>query len=78
MEPLKRVYMIGDNPESDIRGANVYQSPFGTDWTSVLVRSGVYDGGEPAWRPRTIVDDVWKAVNWGIEQSQWSPRPSKD
>ncbi|KAI9833340.1 MAG: hypothetical protein M1819_003735 [Sarea resinae] len=69
--PLKRVYMIGDNPESDIRGGNQYNSPFGSEWYSVLVRSGVFQGGEPSWRPRVIVDDVWDGVRWGLGQSGW-------
>ena len=67
---LRRVYMIGDNPESDIRGANEYKSALGTQWTSVLVRSGVYnDGmGEPSHRPRVIVDGVWEALQWALRR----------
>ncbi|KAI9157994.1 CDP-alcohol phosphatidyltransferase class-I family protein [Paramyrothecium foliicola] len=38
---LQRVYMIGDNPESDIRGANEYRSTQGTSWKSVLVKTGL-------------------------------------
>lgn len=65
---LKTVYMVGDNPESDIRGANEYQSPTGSEWHSILVRSGVYIGGDaPAYEPRVIVDDVWDAVKWAME-----------
>lgn len=71
LTPLKSVYMIGDNPESDIRGANSYNSPCGVSWNSVLVRSGVYPGGEPAWAPKTIVDGVEQAVQWSMKQSQW-------
>ncbi len=67
MEGLKRVYMVGDNPESDILGANQYKSHAGSTWQSILVRSGVYSGGEPAHKPKVIVDDVWDAVRWGIE-----------
>lgn len=76
-KPLKTVYMIGDNPESDIRGANSYKSPLGTDWYSILVRSGVYAGGEPAWKPRTIVDDVWHAVEFAAKNSSWKALPEK-
>ncbi|OJD33977.1 had superfamily [Diplodia corticola] len=72
LEPLKRVYMVGDNPESDIRGANMYDSPLGTDWKSVLVQTGVYQkGSEPAWKPRTIVKDVYEAVRYAVEDSKW-------
>ncbi|MCJ1248683.1 Haloacid dehalogenase-like hydrolase domain-containing 5 [Trapelia coarctata] len=70
---LRSVYMVGDNPESDIKGANDYKSPQGTDWKSILVRSGVYNGGEPAWKPKVIVDDVWDAVQWGLKSSGWKP-----
>ncbi|KAI0839600.1 putative HAD superfamily hydrolase [Hypoxylon sp. FL0890] len=74
LEPLQRVYMVGDNPASDIRGANEYQSPVGTSWTSVLVRTGVWSperGGEPAYTPKVIVDDVRKAVEWALQQEGW-------
>jgi HAD superfamily hydrolase (TIGR01456 family) len=69
---LRTVYMIGDNPESDIRGANTYGSPAATDWVSVLVRTGVHqEGQDPAWRPRMEVGDVYDAVKWAVEQSKW-------
>ncbi|KAH2692375.1 hypothetical protein KXW53_005302 [Aspergillus fumigatus] len=70
-KPLRNVYMVGDNPESDIRGANSYRSGNGSNWHSILVRTGVYRGGEPAWTPKVIVDDVKKAVEWGIKSSGW-------
>ncbi|KAH9888613.1 HAD-like domain-containing protein [Xylariomycetidae sp. FL2044] len=72
--PLRRVYMVGDNPESDIRGANEYMSPWGTDWTSVLVRTGVWtpDRGTPTHIPRVIVDDVHKGVEWALKMEGWS------
>lgn len=69
--PLRRVYMIGDNPASDIRGANSYQSKHGSEWYSILVRSGVYNGGQPAWIPKTIVDNVKQAVEWALKSSKW-------
>ncbi|KAJ9155223.1 HAD hydrolase [Pleurostoma richardsiae] len=72
---LKSVYMIGDNPESDIAGANMYESDAGTDWTSVLVRTGVWtperNGGELKHRPEIIVDDVKQAVRWALEREGW-------
>lgn len=71
VHPLRKVYMVGDNPESDIRGANSYVSVNGSDWHSILVRTGVYAGGEPAWVPKTIADNVQKAVEWGIQDSKW-------
>lgn len=70
-EPLRNVYMIGDNPASDICGANTFRSIHGSKWHSILVRTGVYGGGEPEWTPNTISDNVQKAVEWGMKESQW-------
>lgn len=36
------IYMIGDNPLSDIQGANEAGEP----WFSILVRTGVFQGGD--------------------------------
>ncbi|KAI0971938.1 HAD-like domain-containing protein [Xylaria arbuscula] len=72
--PLHRVYMVGDNPESDIRGANEYRSPRGTEWESVLVRTGVWSegrDGEPRYTPHAVVDDVQGAVKWALEREGW-------
>ncbi|KAL8917360.1 MAG: hypothetical protein Q9208_007977 [Pyrenodesmia sp. 3 TL-2023] len=68
---IRKVYMVGDNPESDIAGGNGYRSPWGSEWDTVLVRSGVYGGGEPAHRPSVVVDDVWDAVQWALEKEGW-------
>lgn len=70
-QPLRNIYMIGDNPASDICGANTFRSIHGCKWHSILVRTGVYRGGEPAWTPKTIADDVQKAVEWGAKSSKW-------
>ncbi|KAL7423421.1 hypothetical protein Q5752_001001 [Cryptotrichosporon argae] len=56
------VYMVGDNPASDIAGANAH------GWHSILLRTGVYQGGEPAHRPTVICDDVEQGVWWAIER----------
>ncbi|KAH0543062.1 hypothetical protein FGG08_002575 [Glutinoglossum americanum] len=70
---LQRIYMVGDNPESDIRGANEYRSPWGSEWLSVLVRSGVYCGAEETtWKPRVVVNDVRDAVKWALEREGWN------
>ncbi|KAI1755963.1 HAD-like domain-containing protein [Xylaria castorea] len=74
VQPLNRVYMVGDNPESDIRGANEYASPQGTEWASILVRTGVWSkerDGDPKHRPGVIVDDVKSAVEWALEREGW-------
>ncbi|KAK2048448.1 HAD-superfamily subfamily IIA hydrolase [Colletotrichum somersetense] len=67
--PLKTVYMVGDNPESDIRGANDYSNEE-TEWASVLVKTGVWreERGAPSHAPKMIVDDVKAAVEWALER----------
>lgn len=71
--PLKRVYMVGDNPASDIAGGNNYKSPHGTEWASILVQTGVFlEGTTPAHQPKKIVGDVYDAVAWAVEQERWS------
>ncbi|KAF1913520.1 HAD-like domain-containing protein [Ampelomyces quisqualis] len=73
LDPLRRVYMVGDNPASDIAGGNNYTSPYGTDWASILVQTGVYvEGTTPEHQPRKIVGDVWDAVAWAVAQEKWS------
>jgi HAD superfamily hydrolase (TIGR01456 family) len=71
-QPLQRVYMIGDNPMSDIMGANRFESLLGSRWSSVLVRTGVYQGGEPTEKPTAVVQDVWEAVRWALAKEGWS------
>ena len=45
--------MIGDNPKSDIRGANAAK------WKSILVRTGVFKGENDPLDPATyVVDDI--------------------
>ncbi|KAF6828062.1 hypothetical protein CPLU01_08770 [Colletotrichum plurivorum] len=67
--PLKTVYMVGDNPESDIRGANDFSSEE-TEWASVLVKTGVWsqERGAPTHKPTMIVDDVKAAVEWALKR----------
>lgn len=70
LKPLKTVYMVGDNPASDIRGANEFNSRHGTEWTSVLVRTGVWtpERGDGGHKPKKIVDDVKAAVAWALKR----------
>jgi HAD superfamily hydrolase (TIGR01456 family) len=49
----RRYFMIGDNPKSDIRGARAA----GPAWTSILVRSGVFQGENDPTDPADIVVD---------------------
>jgi HAD superfamily hydrolase (TIGR01456 family) len=58
---VERFYMVGDNPEADIRGAN----NAGDHWTSVLVKTGVFPPHEnnSATDPADVVtDDVKRAI----------------
>ena len=53
------LFMTGDNPRADIRGANAAGPP----WRSVLVRSGIFQGGNDAMDPaHVVVDGVGDAV----------------
>jgi HAD superfamily hydrolase (TIGR01456 family) len=61
---ITRFYGVGDNPKSDIRGAN----NAGDNWTSVLVRTGVFTGPDndtvdPA---DVVVGDILDAVQFII------------
>jgi len=61
--PVDIVYGIGDNPHSDIAGANAKEG-----WRSVLLRTGVWDGqSEPEHAPDHIADDVLEAVSAIVE-----------
>lgn len=64
--PFKRVYMVGDNPASDIAGAVEYK------WDSCLVRTGVYrdsDYDDLKVKPTHIVDNVYEAVVTGLKEN---------
>ncbi|RYP91068.1 hypothetical protein DL770_002813 [Monosporascus sp. CRB-9-2] len=67
---IETVFMVGDNPESDIAGANSFNSPSGLEWKSVLVETGVYvPGTELAHVPKHIAGDVRNAVEWALSQT---------
>lgn len=60
--PISQIYMIGDNPAADIRGARAA----GTPWIPVLVRTGVFSSSaaNSLQDPADIVaDDVLHFVN---------------
>lgn len=71
-EGLRRVYMVGDNPESDIRGALDFDGHEGVKYVPILVKTGVWQETEvdkkPRWEPAVIVDDVLDAVVWAMRQ----------
>lgn len=64
---LKTVYMVGDNPASDIVGANTFKSTKGIKWLSVLVKTGVYKEGAKTNLATAVAEDVLAAVQWAIE-----------
>jgi len=60
---ISNFYMIGDNPESDIAGANT------KGWVSILVKTGVFDpkaetskDGNDKRHPATHVVENFKAA----------------
>ncbi|KAG2177288.1 hypothetical protein INT43_007945 [Umbelopsis isabellina] len=61
---LQRVFAVGDNPAADIAGANAY------GWTSVLVKTGIFDGkGNSEEFPADVVcEDIEEAVHWALSQ----------
>ncbi|KAK4176885.1 HAD-like domain-containing protein [Triangularia setosa] len=76
---LKRVYMVGDNPESDIAGANDYDGKgrYGTEWVSLLVETGVYDATRMNFREGdvrradVVSGNVAEAVKWALKNEGW-------
>jgi HAD superfamily hydrolase (TIGR01456 family) len=67
---IRTVYMVGDNPESDIQGANRFRSRYGAKWKSILVESGVHVAdNEPAHKPHAVVKGVQEAVEWALKDS---------
>lgn len=60
---LDAIYMIGDNPRSDIQGANA----MGGKWSSVLVRTGVFQGpgeNDPKNPAKYVFDHVDDAIKF--------------
>lgn len=71
-EAFCSIFMVGDNPAADIRGANRAGAP----WVPVLVRTGVWQGQQlqPGDAPQVVVDDVLGAVQAGLHryrQAKW-------
>lgn len=56
---ISNFYMIGDNPSSDIQGAN------NAGWNSILVRTGLFKNGENSeiFPAKYVVQNVSEAVN---------------
>ncbi|XP_031265774.1 uncharacterized protein YKR070W-like isoform X1 [Pistacia vera] len=64
--PFKTLYMIGDNPSVDIKGARQAGHP----WFSILTRTGVFKGsGNDAEFPADlVVDTVEEAVDYILKR----------
>ncbi|KAN0117026.1 HAD-like domain containing protein [Hyaloscypha variabilis] len=61
----KNIYMIGDNPQSDIIGGNMY------GWNTCLVRTGVYQGeGNDKQNPASfgVFENVLAAVETALKK----------
>ncbi|KAI1402020.1 HAD-superfamily hydrolase [Hypoxylon fuscum] len=66
---IDTVYMVGDNPESDIVGANSFKSRHGIQWKSILVETGVHVAGSvPSHQPHHTAKNVKEAVEWALKQ----------
>lgn len=66
---LRRVYMIGDNPKSDICGALAADEESHLEWRSVLVETGVYEAGTvPEYLPTVFKENVLEAVEWVLRE----------
>jgi HAD superfamily hydrolase (TIGR01456 family) len=67
--PPETVYFVGDTPESDIKGTNLFNETAKNEWYSILVRTGVFqEGTEPTFKPKVTVDTVLDAVKHGMKR----------
>lgn len=61
--PFKEVFMVGDNPASDIIGGHTY------GWNTCLVKTGVYKDGDPLpCEPTIIGKDVLEVVQNAVKK----------
>ena len=67
----KRVYMVGDNPASDIKGAVAHNGRSEIEWHAILVRTGVWSEGADTAGADHIADDFTAAVAY-IEKREAS------
>ena len=63
-QPLQKIYAIGDNPSTDIAGANAA----GSRWVSVLVETGLFkrvanQNNDPNHPAKIVSPDFYTAVH---------------
>mmetsp|Transcript_32256 Transcript_32256/g.44278 ORF Transcript_32256/g.44278 Transcript_32256/m.44278 type:complete len:331 (+) Transcript_32256:75-1067(+) len=70
----KRIFAVGDNPKSDVRGASLA----GDHWTSVLVCTGCYRpppecsdglGNDPDDPAHHVCENITEAIDWIFSQT---------
>ncbi|KAI9156350.1 hypothetical protein LWI28_004680 [Acer negundo] len=68
--PFETLYMIGDNPTVDIKGARQAGNP----WFSILTRTGVFKGTDnhPEFPADLVVDTVEEAVDYILKREFYS------
>lgn len=70
-KPPRSVYFVGDSPDSDIRGTNEFDETSDIEWTSILVKTGIFDGSsEPKYAPTHTADNVLEAVKYAVERER--------
>jgi len=57
-QPMQRIFMIGDNPDADVAGANNTGEPF----RSVLLETGVYKKGHDTNNATYVLPGVWDVI----------------
>nr|CCA22096.1 conserved hypothetical protein [Albugo laibachii Nc14] len=67
-QTLSRIYGIGDNPDSDVQGANLAKN-----WCSILLKTGIYDGKTyPTHKPDFLCETIGHAMDWIYSQHRVS------
>lgn len=71
--PLRRYYMVGDNPRTDIQGAK----QAGPHWASLLTRTGLHqsEDNDPHFSADKVVADVSEAVEYVLRTEGAWPAP---
>lgn len=68
--PIKRVYAIGDNPSSDVEGANRADGHV-CEWISILVKTGVFNDDSAEHKAKYVVADIAEAFRLILELEKY-------